>query len=286
MANNHRGGHRVLLCLDLSYQSYRAAAAHPRLTSGRHFTGGLYGFWVTMAKLATEVMATDIVVCEDSKPYVRSLEYPDYKANRAKAKKTNEELVLAHKASMVLIRQTLDEVGIPRWSIPGFESDDLIGAAAMSERHRFHRIYAGSKDSDLWQLLKYRGFRIRTAGPETEWTEERLLQEHGITPDQYMLATALAGTHNAVDGIPKVGAVTSIKAVKDPGLMRQLRDKHAHIIDRNLGLIKLPHPKFPDTARIPRATASFDARVLYRALGRFDIEVTHQMSNAMERVLK
>ena len=33
---------RKLLTVDLSYQTYRAAASHPMLTCGQVFTGGLY----------------------------------------------------------------------------------------------------------------------------------------------------------------------------------------------------------------------------------------------------
>lgn len=279
-------GARTLLIVDLSYNSYRASAAFPRLTSGRHFTGGLYGFWMSLAKLINEVQATDLVIGEDTKPYLRSLDYPEYKANRKGNKQRNEELVLAHKASLVLIRETAQALGVPLWAIPGFEFDDLAAHAAIRYRHRFTSVVAASNDSDLWQLLGIRGFRIRPAGPETEWDLDRLRREHDLEPEQYMLATAMTGTHNAVEGINKVGMVTAIKAIRNPATMRELRAKHGHIIDRNLGLIKLPHPRFPTDARMPITEAEFDARTVYRVFGRYDIEVTQSLMNAMERVLK
>ena len=67
---------RILVCVDLSYQVYRASAAHPMLTSRRVFTGGLYGFLQTFAKTVRETRATHVAFCQDCKPYRRSLEYP------------------------------------------------------------------------------------------------------------------------------------------------------------------------------------------------------------------
>lgn len=272
----------TLLAVDLSYQSYRASAAHPMLTSGRHFTGGLYGFFTTIAKIIRETQATQMVVCKDSKPYVRSCEYPEYKQLRKAA--ANEELLKMHKASMRLIEEALVELGLPIWEVPGFESDDLIGHIVDRYRGDFKLIYAASNDSDLYQLMFADNFKLYTTGDKPIWDRARLMEQHGITPDEYMLATALTGTHNDIAGIPKVGGVTAIKAVKSPALLRKYLDSHGDIIERNRRLIYLPHLLFPWEARIPRATRPFNPRDLYRVLGRYDIDVTASITNAIEQV--
>lgn len=269
--------------MDLSYQSYRASAAHPRLTSDGRFTGGLYGFFATLGKMVREANITQLVICTDSKPYRRSAEFPEYKAFR-KAN-GNEELRALHKESIVLITQVLEELGVPIWGEPGFESDDLIGHAVRKYRHRYDRIIAASNDSDLFQLLDVPNFHVLTQDWADAWTAERLMAKHGLTPEQYMLATALMGTHNDLPGIPRVGIGTAAKAVLDPAKLRVLMDQHRAIVERNLRLIKLPHPEFPWSARIPMAMASYDARKLYRVLGRYDIEVTGSMVAAIERTL-
>lgn len=284
MESTQTGEPKVLLSVDLSYQSYRASAAHPGLTSGRFFTGGLYGFYTTISKVIRETKATHLLVCADAKPYIRSTEYPDYKLNRSRS--ADEELLKAHKQSLRLITETLEQIGIPVWAVPGYESDDLSGYAVITYRHRFRSMFVASNDSDLFQLLWIPNLSIYGKDLDSSWTGARLMEKHGLTPDEYMLATALQGTHNCVDGIPGVGEKTSRKAVKDPALMRKYRESHGRLIDRNVSLIKLPHPTMGKQVLPPRSSKPFDHRTVYQALGRYDIDVTYSMLAALAQVME
>lgn len=281
MANSRQGG-KVLLTVDLSYQCYRAAAAHPMLTCRDVFTGGLYGFLVTMAKIVRETQATHMVICQDRKPYLRSKAYPDYKLLRKKS--ADDELLKRHKQSMALILDLLEMLDYPVWGIDGFESDDLAAHAAIQNRHRFDWVFAATNDSDAFQLLWIPNFGIYSKDLASVMTGKKLMQAQGLTPDEFMLMTALTGTHNDVAGIPKVGPVTAKNAIANPALMRSLRDSHGDVIDRNLGLIKLPHPEFPRIAKMPRWAGGFDQRAFIRHLARYDIDVTMSMVNAFEQL--
>jgi 5'-3' exonuclease len=271
---------RVLLTVDLSYQSYRACASHPRLKSMDDvFTGGVYGFLTSVSKIIREAEATDLIVCQDSKPYKRSEIYPEYKQLRRKA--ADPELLRLHQETMPLLLEMLDELGVPVWGVPGFEYDDLAAHILQRYRNRFDFIYAASNDSDLFQLLGRRNFGIfRTSSKSDIMTGERLSRDFGLTPEQYMLSTALMGTHNDIAGIPGVGQVTAIKAAKDPSMLRRYRDGYADIIERNLRLIKLPHEEFPVDLPMPRRTQEFSPRALYRFCGRLDIDCTKSMHDA------
>jgi 5'-3' exonuclease len=272
----------TLLAVDLSYQVYRAAAAHPLLTSGPTFTGGLYGFLTTLAKQIRETGATRVVCCRDMKPYRRSVLWPDYKLIRKK--QVNDELLKAFQQSMLLVLECLPVLGVPTMAYDGFESDDCIGWIAKTQRARFSAIYAASNDSDLYQLLRYPNFKVLRKDLADLVTVQNLAAGPlGMTPEEFMLASALQGTHNDVAGIPKIGPVSAYKAVKDPALMRTLRERWAPMIDRNLELIKLPHEEFPTDARLP-AMLSFDQRALYRFCGRFEIEVTKSMVDSFHQV--
>lgn len=273
---------RFLLCVDLSYQVYRAAAAHPMLTCRDRFTGGLYGFLMTLAKTIRETSATDIVFCQDVKPYLRSRDYPDYKQLRKK--NADDELLKRYTESMALVLALLEEFNLPLWGVPGFESDDLIGHVVSKYRHRFTRIYAATNDSDVFQWLWVDNFAIYTKDVATIITGYDLWQAHGLSPEQFMLSTALQGTHNDIAGIPNVGPKTAAKAVKSEALLRQYRASHGAIIDRNLKLIKLPHAEFPSDARIPVYLGGFDHRAFTRWLGRYDIDTTMSMVNAFEQL--
>lgn len=281
MTNSPHGG-KVLLAVDLSYQVYRASAAHSMLTSRRTFTGGLYGFLTTFAKIVRETKATHVAFCQDRKPYLRSLAYPEYKQIRKKS--ADEELLKRYQSSMALVLDTLTSSGFTIWGLDGFESDDLIGHCAVKYRHRFDRIYAASNDSDLYQLLWVPNFSVYSQSIIDCMDVGRLMDKHGLTPDQFMLMTALTGTHNDIEGIPKCGPVTATKAIKDPALMRNFRAIYADVIDRNLGLIKLPHAQLPKETRLPTHAGGFNHRDLYKSLACYDIEVTATMVNAFEQL--
>lgn len=272
----------VLLAVDLSYQVYRAAAAHPMLTSRRTFTGGLYGFLTTLSKTIRETRAQQLVICQDRKPYLRSLAYPEYKQLRKK--QADDELLMMYSQSMKLVLEAIDVIGLPLWGIDGFESDDLIGHCVTQRRSRYDRIYAASNDSDLFQLLWCEWFFIYRDSIAKLVSGASLLKDKGLTPDQFMLATALQGTHNDVEGIPGVGEKRAAKAAKDPALLRPLKERWGPIIERNLSLIKLPHDQFPRNAAPPGPSRSFSAQALYRFCGRYDIDVTKSMLDAFEQL--
>jgi 5'-3' exonuclease len=266
----------------MSYQVYRASAAFKMLTSGRTFTGGLYGFLITLAKTVRETQANRIVLCQDCKPYKRSETYPEYKLLRKKNQ--DSDLLDLYKESMPMVLDAMADFGFPIWGIPGFESDDLMGHIVRQHRSRFSMIYAASNDSDLWQLLDCDWFRVFSDSLKSMMSRELLMKKFGLTPAEFMLATALSGTHNDIAGIDNVGPGRSRAAIKDPALMRKYRDGHNALIERNLELIRLPHALFPKDEPIPPRMKNFNARALYKWCGRYDIEVTKSMLDAFEQL--
>lgn len=274
----------VLLCVDVSYQSYRASAANPQLSHEGEFTGGIYGFLSSVSKAVLETQASRVVFCLDVPPYKRSEFYPKYKQLR----KANRDDDLAERASITKAQvvKLLPLLGFNPIGQPGFESDDLIARAAITYRHRFARIWAMSNDSDLYQLFWIRNFALYKASIFDSMDGARLQSVHDLTPDQFMRATALSGTHNDVAGIPRVGQVTAIKAVKNPSYYRQVVDGHEHIVERNLKLIKLPHDELPRIVLPPKPPGFIDSRTLYRVLGRWGISATAPMVEAFERLTR
>lgn len=273
---------RILLAVDLSYQTYRAAASHAGLTCGQVFTGGLYGFLMTLAKQIRVVGATHVVICRDMKPYKRSEVYPNYKQLRKK--NADEDLLRAFNQSLPMVTEAMSVVGIEQLGHPGYESDDCIGAIARTHRHRFDLIYAASNDSDLFQLLCFDSFRLFRGSEPADIFDRKRIESGpmGMTPAEFMLAQALQGTHNDVEGIPGVGAITAYKAVKDAASMRKLRERWAAVIDRNVMLSQLPYPGMP-RLDVPRQ-GDFNARALYRFCSRYDIDVTKSMVDSFEQV--
>lgn len=272
----------VLLLVDLSYQTYRAAAAHPLLRSlTGDYTGGLYGFFVTVSSIAARVGATKVVVCADAPPYVRSKVYPEYKQLRAST--SDPELRERVAISKVQIAEVLQGTPIPVVSVPGFEADDVIAHFVRLYRRRYEHIYAASNDSDLYQLLVHSNFSVYRKSLDDTMTATRLLSETKLTPKQFALASAIMGTHNEVAGVHGVGIVKARDMVLDPAKLRKIMSTHREMIERNQELIALPHRDFPRELRAPAGPAT-DVRGFYRALAKYDVNATHNMVWMLENI--
>lgn len=277
---------RVALLVDLSNALYRACASHLDLSFDYLYTGGLYGFMQAMAKAVRETEATDIYVCADTKPYLRSVAYPSYKRLRRAEGSEGSGFALQEmvQVSKPMVLELCSVLGWPVLSQVGFEADDLIAAVVEWHRCRFDMLYASSNDSDLFQLLDRRRFAVYRDKLSNAVTGATLRSSLGLTPAQYMLATALQGTHNDIEGIKGCGEMRSRQAALDPVLMRKYRDGHAHVIDRNLSLIKLPHPELP-RMQLP-THGPFNLRALYRWTSGYGIQVTSAMADSFEQIAR
>ena len=276
---------KILLAVDLSNNIYKAAAVNPTLTSEGRFTGGLFGFLHAMAKAIIYTKATQVVLCRDAKPYLRTNTYPDYKSLRATNK--DEGLVLKAQETTTHVNELITLLGLPVWSIQGFESDDLIAHAVHKYRGRFSKIVAASNDSDLFQLFRYPNFSV-WKGKRGIYERSHFDKEFGVSPDDFVTVLSLTGTHNEVAGIDGCGPVTACRAINNPQFMRQLRTTHAGIIDRNYGLVRLPHPEFPVDAVLPGRTLDANQfakdRLLLKFCAKFDIDCSQSMLDAFAQI--
>lgn len=262
----------TLLAVDLSNQLYRACAANATLSSGRTFTGGLYGFIMQVQKAIAITEADSIVLCRDTKPYKRSETYPEYKALRANTK--DPDLVERVAQTVPLINQLAEVLGWPIWAIQGFESDDLIAYCMSQHRHRFSRIVAMSNDSDLFQFYRWPQFAVYRGGKKGLQDRVDYDRDWGIDPQDMPLLLSIMGTHNEVAGIEGIGPVRARALIENPRDLRKLRQQHGALIDRNLGLIQLPHPEFPKDTRIPRINKPFHQRSFLRFCSQYDIDAS------------
>lgn len=273
--------HKVLLLVDLNNALKRAIFSHRGLTSGRTFTGGVYGLLTGMAKVMRTHSVTHAVLCQDSRPYRRSEEYPEYKGDRKRAEDTDEDLMRAVTQTRRLALEVAEVLGLPSWKLQGFEADDLIARACERECYRYSRIVIWSNDTDLFQLL--RRPHIHIDRKDEVMTQAKLLAEHELTPEQHLLLSAFQGSHNAVSGLPGVAGVTARKMLRMGDYTKHPKYDRK-IVERNLHLMRLPHPEFPKHERMPLQTERFDARAFYRWVARYDIRATQQMLDAFENL--
>lgn len=277
----------TILLVDLSNQLWRSAHVFSGLTHDGVFTGGLYGVLLGYSHAMLDVGATRLVLCLDTKPYLRSRDYPEYK--KLSRTEVDEDLAAAVQQSRRLVLDMCAELRIPTWGIKGFESDDLIGHVVMRDRHRYNLIVAQSNDSDLGQLFWHERFRIHK-GVDKKTKRAIILDraaffadKFSITPDQYVKALAYSGTHNDVAGVSGIGPAKSAKAVVDAEKWRAVVRDHGPMLARNEALIRLPHAEFPGNEPIPK-NVRVNRQAFTRFLARYNIQPTTAMLDAVAQI--
>lgn len=272
----------ALILVDVSNQAYKASAAFPHLRSDSGvFTGGIYGFITALCKVIREVDGARVILCEDAKPYIRQYEASGYKGDRGGL---SEELFDCAEITKRQIRSFGDAMSIPSWRLPGYESDDLIAYAALTYGSKFDSVVAMSNDSDLCQLFALPHFSLHR-GKKGRYGREDFQKEYGdISTDDLLTLLAMTGTHNAVRGVKGVGLITAKKILSSPSSWRAFREKHGELIDRNLELIRLPHPQFQPTPELVLPTHHYRDRALLSYCSPYSITVTQAMQNDLEKL--
>lgn len=282
----------ALLLVDLSNTLYRASAAYADLTApSGEFTGGLYGFLAMVTNAIHRVGARHVVICRDSKPYLRTMQFPDYKQiGRGKKDPALEERV---KVTQKHLRSLLSAMSIPDWELPGYEADDLIAAATIQNRCRYERVVALTNDSDTGVLYQYKNFHVYNSKTEKNTSPYKTLAELvgvPMTREQAPLLVdmlALSGTHNSVPGLDGIGPVKSFAIVTSPTKWQEYLEKHRFMIERNQSLIELPHPNLRRqrwTYPVPPVLGTFNRNALYRWSIPYGINPTSPMVEALEQV--
>lgn len=232
----------TLLLIDFSNTVIRSLAVHQQLSFNDIPTGGLFGFVNQLANMINLYKPDKILVCKDQSPYFRSKLYPEYKANRKKNTE-NDAFKKAIKISFQQIDTLLEIFKIPTWSIPGSEADDLIAEVIIKSNETipglFDKIFVLSNDDDLNQLLYFDNISLIRKNKEYDY--KIFKQEFpNIEPADWVLLTALTGTHNGVEGIPRVGLKTALKIINDDTKLNATLEQYKDLIERNYSLIELP----------------------------------------------
>lgn len=230
---------KSLLLADYSNILYKYIHVNARLTHKGKFTGGAYGFINELLKAIKEHSSDYLVVCKDSKPYVRKEIYSEYKGNR----KQDEIFVMKLAESKKWVDQFLNIMNFKDEEIKGYEADDLIAQYCKSYSILFDKIVIKSNDDDLFQLLKNK--IILDRGKKGIYTLDNFTSQYGIHPLKWIDVIALAGSHNNVEGIRRVGPKTALKIVKDKDLFDGYYEDYRDMIERNRNLIRLPYKKLP-----------------------------------------
>ena len=279
----------------------RAYYGVPFLSSREGFpTNGIYGFYGILLRILDDRKPTHIAVAFDvHEPTFRHLRYEAYKAGR---KPMPDDL----KRQVPMLKQLLEDSGIPILTLPGYEADDIIGTAALKAQESGMEVLMLSGDRDLFQLVSADCMlcipRTRNKVTVTEYyREEEFTAEYGVTPEEFISVKALMGDpSDNIPGVPHVGEKTALDLIRTyrslDGLYGRLEEvKSARIrtllaeneaqarlsydlakIERHAPLdLDLESTRF-STLYTPKAYGDFEKLQIYSLLKRFPETVRNE----------
>ena len=177
-----------------AYHARARSGAPPMRTSTGLSTEAVYIFTNMLRKLAREHRpAYMAAVYESSEPTHRSVEFADYKANRA-------EMPPDLFDQIPYVRRVLEAMRVPILEYPGFEADDVIGTIARRGEANGCEVVIVSSDKDMLQLVDERVAMLNPAKDDEWYDPEKVKTFLGVRPDQVADLLALRG--DSVDNIP------------------------------------------------------------------------------------
>jgi DNA polymerase-1 len=205
-----------LVLIDSNSLIYRAFFAVPPLTTTKgELANATFGFASILLKSLEQTTPQHIAAAFDlPQPTFRHEREATYKATR---RPMPDEL----RPQMERCKQILDKFGIPIYSLPGYEADDVIGALARQAEAKGLETVIVSGDLDPLQLVTplVKLMTTRQGFQNTViYDEELIRQRYGLRPDQMVDFKALKGdaTDN-IPGVPGVGEKTAAKLVAEHG---------------------------------------------------------------------
>jgi len=215
---------QTLLLIDANSLIHRCFHALPPFTGPNNQpTGALYGLTNILFKILREQKPNFIAAFFDRpEPTFRKEIFYEYKIQRPK---TPNELV----SQIVEAHQLFKIFKIKTFEIPGFEADDLIGAATeMFKKIPDLKIVILTGDLDSLQLVKDDKVVAETfkkGVSETVIYNEELVKQRyqGLTPSQIPDYKGLVGDpSDNIPGVPAIGPKTAIPLIKKYGNLENL----------------------------------------------------------------
>ena len=205
----------IFLLVDGNSLMHRAFHALPLMDADGVYTNAVYGFLSMLLKVIKEENVQYLAVCFDEHgPTFRHTVYADYKAGR---RETPPEL----RQQFSTILNLLDEMGIRRFSLQGWEADDLLGTLSLKGAAAGVTPLLLTGDRDALQLVgggTELMFTRKGISETIRFTPARVYEEYGFTPEQVTDWKGLAGdSSDNIPGVPGVGDKTAVKLLQEYG---------------------------------------------------------------------
>jgi 5'-3' exonuclease len=265
----------ILLLIDFNAVLWRSVSAYENLSFHGEPTGGVYGFATYFVKLMDLHKPTMIAVCEDKRPYLRELNYPQFKQNRIKPH--DEHALMRFQKSKAYCEEFLAILNVPLWAIQGLEADDLIAAACNANQDKFGKIVIASNDDDFYQLFIYSNV-VMQKSKCVYGLQDFQTEFPDVDAKDWGKVIVMSGTHNGLPGLKGVGRKTAIKILKS-GKFEETYQSNKVVMDLYFALVKMP---YKDVILPPFVKAVYNERRILNFFTRFGITLTQHMRDSLD----
>lgn len=195
----------------------RSFAMVKQLNPQGHHVGGLVGFLKSLSHMVRVVQPSRVICIFDgrgSSTNRKNLD-PEYKANRKIAKITQWEIFNSleeEKESITnqlgRLHNYLELIPVHTLQIDKLEADDVIAALSKKLSAAGKKVVIASSDRDFIQLIDS-NITVYSPIKKKFYTPEKVLEEYGITPKNFIYMKCLLGdTSDNIRGVKGVGPKT------------------------------------------------------------------------------
>lgn len=211
---------RRLLVVDALNMFIRNYIVNPMISTNGNPIGGAVGFINSIKKLMREAKPDRVVICWDGAggSQKRRTVVKEYKQGRKPLRKNYKIEGMSEqseKENMIwqqrILMEMLNEMPIMQLVLDRTEADDIIAMVTQSPKYAGWQKVIVSSDKDFLQLLDEETVLYRPIQKKA-WTKKTVIEEYGISPENFVIARAIAGDKSDnLAGIRGAGLATISK---------------------------------------------------------------------------
>ena len=228
-----------VIVIDALNMFIRNYIVNPMISTNGNPVGGSVGFLNSVKKLMREAKPDQVIICWDGSggSQKRRQTVKEYKQGRKPLRKNYKVEGMSEqseKENMVwqqrILMEMLNEMPIIQLMLDRVEADDIISMISSSPKYKGWQKVIISSDKDFLQLLNDETVLYRPIQKKA-WTKNTVIEEYGISPENFVIARAIAGDKSDnLAGIKGAGLPTIAKRL--PFLidtdMRTLNEVYDH----------------------------------------------------------
>lgn len=209
-----------LLVIDALNMFIRNYIVNPMISTNGNPIGGTVGFINSVKKLMREANPDQVIICWDGAggSQKRRTVVKEYKQGRKPLRKNYKVEGMSEqseKENMVwqqrILMEMLNEMPIMQLMLDRVEADDIIAMVVQSPKYAGWQKVIVSSDKDFLQLLDDETVLYRPIQKKA-WTKNTVIEEYGISPENFVIARAIAGDKSDnLAGIRGAGLATISK---------------------------------------------------------------------------